>query len=128
MYYKNECLRKTDERIKTLVAKGDIKGLASLAAELQADAVDKMYFIDAMTGTLIEMFSIDDVTRVLEHTFTEQSFVAQTSVTQTSVKQTLVIRAFVLQTFAMQTSVTRNSIMLTSALRALAKPTIRLSV
>lgn len=34
MYYKNEYLRKTDERIKTLVAKGDIKGLASLANAL----------------------------------------------------------------------------------------------
>lgn len=74
MYYENECLRKTDERIKTLVAKGDIKGLASLAAELQADAVDKIYFIDAMTGTLIEMFSIGDVTRVLEHTFNKHEY------------------------------------------------------
>lgn len=74
MCYKNECLRKTDERIKTLVAKGDIKGLASLAAELQADAVDKSYFIDAMVGTLIEMFPINDVTRVLEYTYSKHEY------------------------------------------------------
>lgn len=74
MYYKNECLRKTDKRIETLVAEGDIKGLASLAAELQADAVDKMYFIDAMTATLIEMFSIGDVTRVLERTLDKHEY------------------------------------------------------
>lgn len=74
MYYKNECLRKTDERIKSLVAKGDIKGLASLAAELQAGAVDKMYFIDAMTGTLIEMFPMSDVDRVLEYTFNKHDY------------------------------------------------------
>lgn len=74
MYYKNECLRKADERIKALVAKGDIKGLASLAAELQADAVDKMYFIDAMTSTLIEMFPLGDVSRVLECTFSKHEY------------------------------------------------------
>ena len=74
MYYKNECLRKTDERIKTLVAKGDIKGLASLAAELQADTLDKMYFIDGMVGTLIEMFPMVDVSRVLEHTFNKHEY------------------------------------------------------
>lgn len=74
MYYKNECLRKTDERIKTLVAKGDIKGLASLAAELQADAVDKMYFLDAMTYTLIEMFPIEDVSTALVRTFNKHEF------------------------------------------------------
>ena len=74
MYYKNPYLRKTDERLKLLVAKGDIKGLASLAAELQADAVDRMYFIDAMTSTLIEMFPIGDVSTALVHTFNKHEF------------------------------------------------------
>lgn len=74
MYYKNPYLRKTDERLKSLVAKGDIKGLANLAAELQADVVDKMYFLDAMTYTLIKMFPIEDVSTALVRTFNKHEF------------------------------------------------------
>lgn len=74
MYFQNPYFKETDEKLRLLVAKGDIKGLASLAAELQADAVDKMYFIDAMTGTLIEMFPLGDVFTALERTFNKHEF------------------------------------------------------
>lgn len=48
--------------------------MASLAAELQADTLDKMYFIDGMVGTLIEMFPLVDVSSVLDCTFNKHEY------------------------------------------------------
>lgn len=67
MYFQNPYFKETDKKLRLLVAKGDIKGLASLAAELQADAVAKMYLLDDIDYALTKTLSVEDASTIMVH-------------------------------------------------------------
>nr|DAM41089.1 MAG TPA: hypothetical protein [Caudoviricetes sp.] len=75
--YQNHDLEVADKEIRTLVERNDIKGLAYLAARMQAAIIEKQDMIAKIEEALFESLSKDDVMVILTQALNRHMFCNQ---------------------------------------------------